>query len=67
MQKGRTCSNPGMEAGSCMAGKSIAKGRRSLETKPRSQGHRSSGKESFFFMKESGLYFPEGRGFYANK
>lgn len=43
-----------------MTGSTIAKGRRSLETKPRSQGHRSSSRASFFFMKESELYFPEG-------
>lgn len=47
------------KAALCLPAKSVAQGRRSVETKPRSQGHRSSSRESFFFMKESGLYFPE--------
>lgn len=49
------------EGNMCRVGNPIAKGRRNLGTKHRSQRHRSSGEESFFFMKESGLYFPEGR------
>lgn len=52
---------PGTEAGHCMTGNSIAKRRRrSLEKKTQVKGHRSSSRASFFFMKESGLYFPEG-------
>lgn len=79
--KGKVCrkvelvSTPAMEAGLCMAGKPplLREGgawRQSIGHK--GTGH-LAGKESFFFMKESGLYFPEGRvappveGFYANK
>lgn len=51
---------PGTEAGLCMTGNSIAKGRRSLETKPRSKGIGHPAESLSSSLKESGLYFPEG-------
>lgn len=51
---------PGTEAGLCMTENSIAKGRRSLETKPRSKGIGHPAESLSSSLKESGLYFPEG-------